>query len=109
MVLVPSRQVHVVPLGVYLKSKDGWTPWVCGTAAVKTRVVAKERENSKECMTKKECSKLLRVKPSWAEFPVISLAGRALDVYGCLSITALTIRFGFPGLIHPPFPANVTS
>jgi hypothetical protein len=61
MVLAPSRQVHVVPWGVYLESKDGWTPWVCGgTPAVKTRVVAKDRKNSKECMKEnEERSKLL--------------------------------------------------
>jgi len=54
MVLAPSRQVHVVPLGLYLGSKDGWTPWICGSPAVKTRVVAKESKNSKERMKEKE-------------------------------------------------------
>lgn len=50
MVLLPSRQVHVVPLGLYWESKDGWTPRICGDPAEKTRVGAKENKNSKGSM-----------------------------------------------------------
>ena len=78
MVLAPSKQVQVDPLGLYLESKDGWTPWVCDTPAVKMRVFAKERKSSKECM-KKKGSKLLIVLglTTWTR----------TNVYGCLSIS----------------------
>jgi len=83
MVLAPSRQVQLDPLGLYLESKEGWTPWVCDTPAVKTRVLAKERKNSKACM-KEQGSKL----GNWAEFCLARLDDvDALRVYGCLSIS----------------------
>lgn len=50
MVLLPSRQVHVVPLGLYWESKDGWTPRICDDCAEKTRVETKENKNNKESM-----------------------------------------------------------
>lgn len=50
MVLLPSRHVHVVPLGLYWESKDGWTPRICGDPSEKTRVGTKESKNKKGSM-----------------------------------------------------------
>ena len=50
MVLLPSRQVQFVPLGLYWENRDGWTPRVGGNPAEKMRVGNKESKKSRVCM-----------------------------------------------------------